>query len=123
MRTLNHPSIIKLISFTGTLFLILELMEGGELFHQIVKLTYFSEHEGSDIYMKKRRSSSRYQTGELLLKRYQFVDMWLWVAFIHLLCGFPPFFDESIQVLTEKLPEVLYFLSPWWDDISDSSKD
>lgn len=36
-----------------------------------------------------------------------------------LLCGFPPFYDESINVLTEKVARGHYtFLSPWWDDIS-----
>jgi len=41
-----------------------------------------------------------------------------------LLCGFPPFYDESINVLTEKVARGYYtFLSPWWDDISASSKD
>lgn len=64
MRGTNHPSIVKLISFSESLdyyFLVLErkplsrmkfrlvshlslVMEGGELFHQIVKLTYFSEN-------------------------------------------------------------------------------
>lgn len=38
--------------------------------------------------------------------------------------GFPPFYDESINVLTEKVARGYYtFLSPWWDDISGSSKD
>lgn len=38
--------------------------------------------------------------------------------------GFPPFYDESISVLTEKVARGYYtFLSPWWDDISASSKD
>ncbi|KAJ7499076.1 kinase-like domain-containing protein [Mycena latifolia] len=47
MRGTNHPAIVKLISFSESeehYFLVLELMEGGELFHQIVKLTYFSEN-------------------------------------------------------------------------------
>lgn len=61
MRGIDHPSIVKLISFFESdehYFLVLEreylcrglypvlisaVMEGGELFHQIVKLTYFSE--------------------------------------------------------------------------------
>ena len=39
------------------------------------------------------------------------------------LAGFPPFYDESINVLTEKVARGYYtFLSPWWDDISASSK-
>lgn len=64
MRGTNHPSIVKLISFSESqehYFLVMErmcdcdlscvsnskshaVMEGGELFHQIVKLTYFSEN-------------------------------------------------------------------------------
>lgn len=41
-----------------------------------------------------------------------------------LLCGFPPFYDESISVLTEKVAKGYYtFLSPWWDDIDSSAKD
>jgi hypothetical protein len=41
-----------------------------------------------------------------------------------LLCGFPPFYDESIQVLTEKVARGQYtYLSPWWDDISKPAQD
>ena len=48
------------------------------------------------------------------------VDMWaLGCVLYTLLCGFPPFYDESIYVLTEKVARGHYtFLSPWWDDIS-----
>jgi len=50
------------------------------------------------------------------------VDMWaLGCVLYTLLCGFPPFYDESINVLTEKVARGYYtFLSPWWDDISHS---
>lgn len=53
------------------------------------------------------------------------VDMWaLGCVLYTLLCGFPPFYDESIQVLTEKVAKGQYtFLSPWWDDISKSAQD
>ncbi|CAG8823766.1 20948_t:CDS:2, partial [Gigaspora rosea] len=46
MRQLKHKSIVALKSFSESddyYYLVLELMEGGELFHQIVRLTYFSE--------------------------------------------------------------------------------
>lgn len=46
MRQLDHPNIIKLLSFSEApqyYYIILELCSGGELFHQIVRLTYFSE--------------------------------------------------------------------------------
>jgi serine/threonine protein kinase len=46
MRQLDHPNIVKLVDFSESrqfYYIILELCPGGELFHQIVKLTYFSE--------------------------------------------------------------------------------
>src|SRR5690349_9705355 len=53
------------------------------------------------------------------------VDMWAMGCVLYtLLCGFPPFYDESIEVLTEKVAKGQYtFLSPWWDDISKSAQD
>ncbi len=53
------------------------------------------------------------------------VDMWAMGCVLYtLLCGFPPFYDESIEMLTEKVAKGQYtFLSPWWDEISDSAKD
>ena len=47
MRQLDHPGIVKLIDFSESrqfYYIILELCVGGELFHQIVRLTYFSEN-------------------------------------------------------------------------------
>lgn len=46
MKQLDHGNIVKLIDFHESrqyYFIILELCPGGELFHQIVRLTYFSE--------------------------------------------------------------------------------
>jgi serine/threonine protein kinase len=46
MRQLDHPNIIKLVDFSESrqyYYIVLELAPGGELFHQIVRLTYFSE--------------------------------------------------------------------------------
>jgi hypothetical protein len=46
MRQLDHPNIIKLVEFSESrqyYYIVLELAPGGELFHQIVRLTYFSE--------------------------------------------------------------------------------
>lgn len=46
MRNLNHPNIVKLVEFSEArqyYYIVLELCPGGELFHQIVRLTYFSE--------------------------------------------------------------------------------
>ncbi|PIL36700.1 transporter [Ganoderma sinense ZZ0214-1] len=211
MRGINHPSIVKLLMFFESAehyFLVLELMEGGELFHQIVKLTYFSEtlarhvivqvahgirylHEErgvvhrdikpenllferipivpSKIPPPKQFEEDKEDEGEFLPgvggggigkvkiadfglskvvwdeqtmtpcgtvgytapeivkdERYsKSVDMWAMGCVLYtLLCGFPPFYDESINVLTEKVARGHYtFLSPWWDSISTSAKD
>ncbi|KAI0952025.1 hypothetical protein AcV7_007954 [Taiwanofungus camphoratus] len=211
MRGINHPSIVKLINFFESpehYFLILELLEGGELFHQIVKLTYFSENLSRHVilqvaqgirYLHEERGvvhrdikpenllfeniplvpsahppvgqldEEKEDEGEFIAgvggggigrvkiadfglskvvwdeqtmtpcgtvgytapeivkdERYsKSVDMWaLGCVLYTLLCGFPPFYDESISVLTEKVARGHYtFLSPWWDTISASAKD
>nr|CAG8606702.1 6763_t:CDS:2 [Entrophospora candida] len=212
MRQLKHPSIVSLLSFsesTDYYYLVMELMEGGELFHQIVKLTYFSEtlarhvivqvaegirylHEEKGVihrdikpenllfdsipiipsknppppspYDEYKEDEGEFISGvggggigrvkiadfglskivwdeqtktpcgtvgytapEIVKdERYsKSVDIWaLGCVLYTLLCGFPPFYDESIDDLTEKVAKGEYtFLSPWWDNISDSSKD
>ncbi|RAL11271.1 serine/threonine-protein kinase [Aspergillus homomorphus CBS 101889] len=212
MRNLDHPNIVKLISFSESrqyYYIILELCPGGELFHQIVRLTYFSEelsrhvilqvakaieylHETSGVvhrdikpenllfyptefipskHPKPRQpgDEDKVDEGEFIPgkgaggigvikiadfglskviwdsqtmtpcgtvgytapeivkdERYsKSVDMWaLGCVLYTLLCGFPPFYDESIQILTEKVARGQYtFLSPWWDDISKSAQD
>ncbi|CCF59990.1 hypothetical protein KAFR_0I02100 [Kazachstania africana CBS 2517] len=52
------------------------------------------------------------------------VDMWgVGCVLYTMLCGFPPFFDDKIDVLTEKISKGQYtFLKPWWDEISDGAK-
>ncbi|SCU90755.1 LAME_0E09912g1_1 [Lachancea meyersii CBS 8951] len=52
------------------------------------------------------------------------VDMWgIGCVLYTVLCGFPPFYDEKIDVLTEKISKGEFtFLRPWWDEISDGAK-
>ncbi|KAH3671726.1 hypothetical protein OGAPHI_000431 [Ogataea philodendri] len=52
------------------------------------------------------------------------VDMWALGCVLYiLLCGFPPFFNDQIDVLTRKVAKGEFeFLSPWWDEISDGAK-
>ncbi|KAG0239291.1 hypothetical protein BGX31_002856 [Mortierella sp. GBA43] len=210
MRQLKHPGIVELYEFSESsehYFLVLELAPGGELFHRIVKLTYFSEdltrhvivqvaqairylHEekgvihrdikpenilfdpipiipsppGSRPEEDDKEDEGVFQPGiggggigrvkiadfglskvvwneqtmtpcgtvgytapEIVKdERYsKSVDMWAMGCVLYtLLCGFPPFYDESIQALTEKVARGQYtFLSPWWDEISASVKD
>ncbi|KAE8144109.1 kinase-like domain-containing protein [Aspergillus avenaceus] len=212
MRQIDHPNIVSLVAFSESrqyYYIILELCPGGELFHQIVRLTYFSEdlsrhvitqvakaieylHETSGVVHRDIKPENllfypipfipsknpkpvqpgdedKVDEGEFtpgkgsggigVIKIADFglskviwdsqtmtpcgtvgytapeivkderysksVDMWaLGCVLYTLLCGFPPFYDESIQVLTEKVARGQYtFLSPWWDDISKSAKD
>jgi len=212
MRQLDHPNIVKLVDFLESrqyYYIVLELCPGGELFHQIVRLTYFSEdlsrhvivqvakalqylHEEAGVVHRDIKPENllfypvpfvptknpkprapededKADEGEFIYgvgaggigqikiadfglskviwdtqtmtpcgtvgytapeivkdERYsKSVDMWaLGCVLYTLLCGFPPFYDESIQVLTEKVARGQYtFLSPWWDDISKSAQD
>ncbi|KAF8951190.1 hypothetical protein BGZ46_004122, partial [Entomortierella lignicola] len=210
MRQLKHPGIVELYDFSESnehYFLVLELALGGELFHRIVKLTYFSEdltrhvivqvaqairylHEEKGVIHRDikpenilfepipfipsppgakpdeddKEDEGVFQPGlggggigrvkiadfglskvvwneqtmtpcgtvgytapEIVKdERYsKSVDMWAMGCVLYtLLCGFPPFYDESIQALTEKVARGQYtFLSPWWDEISSSAKD
>ncbi|CEP16432.1 hypothetical protein, partial [Parasitella parasitica] len=212
MRNVKHPNIVQLIHYMESCdnyFLTLDLCQGGELFHQIVKLTYFSEnlsrhvitqvalavrhlHEECGVVHRdikpenilfdpipiipsKKRvyrptdSADKEDEGEFIpgiggggignIKLADFglskviwnnstltpcgtvgytapeivtdqkysksVDMWAIGCVLYtILCGFPPFYDESIPLLTEKVARGQYsYLSPWWDAISDSVKD
>ncbi|XP_053313585.1 calcium/calmodulin-dependent protein kinase type 1G [Spea bombifrons] len=53
------------------------------------------------------------------------VDCWsIGVITYILLCGYPPFYEETESRLFEKIKEGTYeFESPFWDDISKSAKD
>ncbi|CEP61709.1 serine/threonine protein kinase RCK2 LALA0_S03e09098g [Lachancea lanzarotensis] len=52
------------------------------------------------------------------------VDMWgIGCVLYTVLCGFPPFYDEKVDILTEKISKGEFtFLRPWWDEISDGAK-
>ncbi|CAG8504249.1 9093_t:CDS:2 [Acaulospora colombiana] len=122
MRHLKHPSIVSLISFSESseyYYLILELMEGGPNDEP-------KEDEGEFI-PGVGGGGIGYTAPEIVKdERYsKSVDMWaLGCVLYTMLCGFPPFYDESIQELTKKVEKGQYtFLSPWWDDISFSVKD
>lgn len=213
MRKLDHPNIVKFLDFIENdqfYYIVQELLEGGELFNQIVKYTYFSEdlarhviiqvaeallylHESAGIVhrdlkpeniffcpipiipshsRKLRRSddpNTKLSEGEFrmnyggggigLVKIGDFglskqliannslktpcgtigytapeivkdmkyskqVDMWALGCVLYiLLCGFPPFFNDNIEELTNKVARGDYeFLSPWWDEISSGAK-
>ncbi|KAI9225861.1 MAG: kinase-like domain-containing protein [Piptocephalis tieghemiana] len=216
-RQLRHRNIVQLRAFFDTqerYYLVLEVIPGGELFHRIVRLTYFSEPLARHVALQigeairflhlergvvhrdikpenllfdpipiipssptsssSSSSSSPHREskvdegkfcpgqggggiGRVVLadfglskvvwteetatpcgtigytapeivrdERYSTgVDMWaLGCVLYTMLCGFPPFYDENVRQLTEKVARGQYtFLSPWWDDISPEAKD
>ncbi|KAI8646666.1 kinase-like domain-containing protein [Parasitella parasitica] len=211
MRNMQHRNIVQLVQFSESddyYFLVLELCKGGELFHRIVQLTYFSEdlarhvivqvaegirylHEECGVVHRDIKPENilfepipivkrdnvqnpfgdedKEDEGEFtegvggggigVVKLADFglskviwdnstltpcgtvgytapeivrdqkysksVDMWAIGCVLYtILCGFPPFYDESIRALTHKVARGEYtFLSPWWDPISASAKD
>ncbi|KAJ1723814.1 MAPK-activated protein kinase Srk1 [Coemansia erecta] len=52
------------------------------------------------------------------------VDMWgIGCMLYAMVCGFPPFYDEDVKVLTRKVALGQYeFLSPWWDHVNPQIK-
>lgn len=52
------------------------------------------------------------------------VDVWSLGCFLYtILCGFPPFYDENQEQLSQKILTGNYvFLQPWWDEIGDEAK-
>lgn len=53
------------------------------------------------------------------------VDIWSLGCFLYtILCGFPPFYDDNYDVLTQKILTAQFvFLEPWWDEVSQDAKD
>ncbi|CAO3615849.1 unnamed protein product [Mucor hiemalis] len=211
MRNMQHKNIVRLVQFSESddyYFLVLELCQGGELFHRIVELTYFSEdlarhvivqvaegirylHEECGVVHRDIKPENilfdpipwekrtgvdnpfgdedKVDEGEFqpgiggggigVVKLADFglskviwdnstltpcgtvgytapeivrdqkysksVDMWAIGCVLYtILCGFPPFYDESIRALTHKVARGEYtFLSPWWDPITPAAKD
>src|SRR5438034_8528001 len=59
MRQLDHDNVVRLVDFSESkqyYYIILELCPGGELFHQIVRLTYFSENLSRHVIVQVARA-------------------------------------------------------------------
>ncbi|XP_011307069.1 calcium/calmodulin-dependent protein kinase type 1 isoform X3 [Fopius arisanus] len=178
---LKHPNIVQLLETfedKHKVYLIMELVTGGELFDRIVEkgsytekdasglirqvleavdymheqgvvhrdlkpenLLYYSPDEDSKIMISDFGLSKMEDSGimatacgtpgyvapEVLAQRPygKAVDVWsIGVISYILLCGYPPFYDESdANLFAQILKGEFEFDSPYWDDISDSAKD
>lgn len=181
LRRLKHPNIVQLLETyedKNKVYLVMELVTGGELFDRIVEKGSYTEKDASDLirqileavdYMHSQGVVHRDLKPENLLyycpeeeskimisdfglskmedsgimatacgtpgyvapevlaqKPYgKAVDVWSMgvIAYI-LLCGYPPFYDESdANLFAQILKGEFEFDSPYWDEISDSAKD
>ncbi|KOX69596.1 Calcium/calmodulin-dependent protein kinase type 1 [Melipona quadrifasciata] len=204
LGTLTHPNIVQLLETfedKHKVYLVMELVTGGELFDRIVEkgsytekdasglirqvleavaymhdqgvvhrdlkpenLLYYSSEEDSKIMISDFGLSKMEDSGVmatacgtpgyvapevLAQKPYgKAVDVWsIGVISYILLCGYPPFYDESdanlfaqilkgtilvfvccyihtsVQEANQTVIGEFEFDSPYWDDISDSAKD
>lgn len=183
MKKIDHPNCVKLYQMYQSkkkVYMVLELLTGGELFDRIVQKGNYSEAEAAaltktllealkylhginivhrdlkpenllystpqmnseikitDFGLAKAKEDGTnnldtacgtpgYVAPEVLVgARYgAAVDIWsVGVILYILLCGFPPFYDESTRELYKQIRKGKFgFPAPYWTEISDSAKD
>ncbi|KAJ7326066.1 Calcium/calmodulin-dependent protein kinase type 1 [Desmophyllum pertusum] len=157
LKKVNHPNIIRLWEIFDNkthLYLVMDLVQGGELFDRIVEKGSYTEKDASDL-IKQILEAVDYLHGQGIVHRDlkteeddsmmatacgtpgyvapevlkqkpygKAVDCWaIGVICYILLCGYPPFYDDSDANLFAQIMRGEYeFDSPYWDDISESAK-
>lgn len=189
LNKIKHPNVVQLMEMyenKNKMFMVLELLEGGELFDSILAKGSYSEKEASEVtrsvvdaikylhgvgvvhrdlkpenlmYAHKHHSVNEphnvkitdfglakhlkstgtnaggmttacgtpgYVAPEVLNNTAYGpqVDMWsIGVILYILLCGFPPFYNQSTAALYRQIKRGEFdFPKPYWDDISDNAK-
>jgi len=181
LKKVQHPNIISLKEIIDTkncLFIVTELVTGGELFDKIVELGSYSEKDAAilvskivsaihflhgmgivhrdlkpeNLLLKDEKSVSEVKIADFGLSKIasqqvmqtacgtpgyvapeilqakgydKEVDMWsVGVITYILLCGFPPFYNEKLQLLFEQIMRAdYYFPADYWSEISENAKD
>jgi len=182
MEQIQHKNIIYMREMFDTptkMYLIMELVTGGELFDRIVNRGSYSEKDASnvvrqivsaieylhsmgivhrdlkpenllyanenpdadikiadfglsrilpdDAMLKTACGTPGYVAPEVLKGRGygKEVDMWsVGVIMYILLCGFPPFYDDNVQILFEQILSGHFeFPAQYWGGVSESAKD
>merc|ERR1719183_955723 len=190
MKKVSHPNCIRLYEVFDEklkIYIVLELVTGGELFDRIIDRGHYSEkdasivladvvnaitylHETGIVHRDLKPENLLYQSNDETSKEYNTikvadfglakvmsgtggdamtttcgtpgyvapevlemnsggygpeVDVWsMGVILYILLCGFPPFYDESNAVLFQLIKKGQYSMpSPYWDEVSEGAKD
>jgi len=181
LKTVKHPHIVglrDLFENPQNLYLVMELVTGGELFDKIVEKGQYSEKEAAatikkilsavdylhsiniahrdlkpenlllagdddtnvllsdfglskiisqDTMMETACGTPYYVAPEVLSAQGydKEVDLWsIGVITYLLLCGFPPFYGETLPEVFEQIMKADYeFPDPYWTDISKEAKD
>merc|ERR1711879_360478 len=141
MRQVQHPNIIRIhdiFDSRSKMCLVLDLMEGGELFDRIIEKGHFSEKDAANSFVEMVRALEYLHSKKIVhrdlkpenLRRSKYgtqADMWsIGVILYIILCGFPPFYDENddLSRLYRKIKRAEYDMpSPYWDNISKHAKD
>jgi len=182
LKKVQHPNIIamkEIIDTKNCLFIVTELVTGGELFDKIVELGSYSEKDAANlvtkmvsaidylheinivhrdlkpenlllkdinsisevkladfglskivsqkVMMQTACGTPGYVAPEVLqAKGYdKEVDLWsIGVITYILLCGFPPFYNEKLQLLFEQIMRADYdFPEDYWSEVSNDAKD
>ncbi|KAK2165243.1 hypothetical protein LSH36_53g07060 [Paralvinella palmiformis] len=136
LRSLRHANIIQLIEDYDTndsLYMVMELVTGGDLFDAISTSNNYTERDASATIVTRPLytvcGTPAYVAPEILAETGYGLPVDIWSAGVLtyvLLCGFPPFSSDSNnqdeqfdKILTGKFS----FVSPFWDNISASAKD
>merc|ERR1719513_274836 len=124
LQMLKHPNINQLIETFDTknhLYIVLELLEGENLFENIVKRRVYSENV-----TKTACGTPAFVAPEVLRQELYGtqVDMWSLGTILYImLCGYPPFVEKNLPKLYRAIKKGnVVFNKPYWDKVSREAK-